>query len=204
MANQNALKQTLIGLLGEAAGTKLYLLLNACCDTLSVGTLTVGTIIGDSTLSDGSTGVTFDTNIEVPAILTDTISESTAGAGVTVDGVKMEDGGVSNPAGTIFAGFFPLGAPQALAGPGAANITAYQTQFTSTGTGDAITLADATQIGQMKRIDYVAEAAGADTGVITLSGYTSITLNAIGDYVVVIFDGTDYFITESVGVTVVA
>ena len=194
MANQNALKQTLIGLLGEAAGTKLYLLLNACCDTLSVGTLTVTTILG----TEGNP-------VDMPdGITTDTIDESTLDAGVTVDGVLLQDGGVSNPAGTIFAGFFPLGAPQALAGPGAANITAYQTQFTSTGTGDAITLADATQIGQMKRIDYVAEAAGADTGVITLSGYTSITLNAIGDYVVVIFDGTDYFITESVGVTVVA
>lgn len=193
MANQNALKQTLVGLLGEAAGTKLYLLLNACCDVLTVGTLTVTTIEGTE-----NAPVIFPDGLAV-----DSIDEATAGSGVGVDGVLLKDGGVSNPAGTIFAGFFPLGAPQALAGPGAANITAYQTQFTSTGTGDAITLADATQIGQMKRIDYVAEAAGADTGVITLSGYTSITLNAIGDYVVLIFDGTDWFITESAGVTVV-
>ncbi len=119
------------------------------------------------------------------SVITDTISEYTSAAGVTIDGVLLKDGGVS--ANSSFAGFFKLGAVQTLSGAGAINITAYNTQFTSTGTGNALTLASGDQIGLLKKISYIAEGAGGDTGVLTLTGYTSITFNAIGDYVVLIW-----------------
>lgn len=134
-------------------------------------------------------------------LFTDVISEQTSTVGVTVDGVLLKDGGVS--ANSMFAGFYPIGAEQALSGPGAINLTSYNTKFTSTGTGDALTLADGSQIGQKKKVMYVAEGAGGDTGVLTLTGYTSITFNAINDYVILIWNGAAWFALESVGVTIV-
>lgn len=148
MAN-NLNKQTLIQLLGPKAGTKLFTLLDSCCNTFCEDVL----------------------------------------ACVAVEG--------------FLPMLAPAGAPQNLAGPGAADITSYETAFTSTGTGDAITLADGAAVGQVKKILYVAEAAGGDTGVITLTGYTSITLNAIGDYAVVQWNGTAWLLIDSLGATVV-
>jgi len=78
-----------------------------------------------------------------------------------------------------------FGTIQSLSGPGAVNVTELTTAFTSTGTGDALTLADGT-VGQIKTIVYVAEAAGADTGVLTPTtplGYSTITFTNIGDSV---------------------
>jgi hypothetical protein len=97
-----------------------------------------------------------------------------------------------------------IGAVQALSGPGAVNVTQLTTAFTSTGTGDALTLADGVA-GQLKTIIYVAETAGADTGVLTpanLGSATTITFNAIGDSVTLQFAGTDWWVIGSRGAVV--
>lgn len=76
-----------------------------------------------------------------------------------------------------------VGGAQALSGPGAVNITQLTTKFTSTATGNALTLADGVE-GQIKVIVYVAEAAGADTGILTptnLGGGTTLTFGQVGD-----------------------
>jgi hypothetical protein len=89
-----------------------------------------------------------------------------------------------------------IGAVQVLSGPGAVNVTQLTTAFTSTGTGDALTLADGVA-GQLKTIIYVAEAAGADTGVLTptnLGSATTITFNDVGDSVTLQFAGTDWWV----------
>jgi hypothetical protein len=89
-----------------------------------------------------------------------------------------------------------IGAVQALSGPGAVNITTLTTAFTSTGAGDALTLADGVA-GQLKTIVYVAEAAGGDTGVLTptnLGSATTITFNNIGDSVTLQFIGADWWV----------
>lgn len=78
-----------------------------------------------------------------------------------------------------------FGTVQALSGAGAVNLTTLTTAFTSTATGDALTLANGTA-GQLKTIVYVAEAAGADTGILTPTtrvGYSTITFTNIGDSV---------------------
>lgn len=88
-----------------------------------------------------------------------------------------------------------VGGAQALSGPGAVNITQMTTKFTSTATGNALTLADGVE-GQIKVIVYVAEAAGADTGILTptnLGAGTTITFNNIGDACVLQFLGTDWW-----------
>jgi hypothetical protein len=89
-----------------------------------------------------------------------------------------------------------IGAVQALSGPGAVNITTLTTAFTSTATGNALTLADGVA-GQIKTIVYVAEAAGGDTGILTptnLGSATTITFNAVGDSVTLQFIGADWWV----------
>jgi hypothetical protein len=89
-----------------------------------------------------------------------------------------------------------IGAVQALSGPGAVNITTLTTAYTSTATGNALTLADGVA-GQLKTIVYVAEAAGGDTGVLTptnLGSATTITFNAVGDSVTLQFIGADWWV----------
>jgi hypothetical protein len=78
-----------------------------------------------------------------------------------------------------------IGNVQALSGAGAVDVTSFATAFTSTATGNALTLANGT-VGQIKTIAYVAEAAGADTGVLTPTtrvGYSTITFTNVGDSV---------------------
>lgn len=88
-----------------------------------------------------------------------------------------------------------IGGVQSLSGAGAVNITQGVTAFTSTATGNALTLADGAQ-GQGKTIVYTAEAAGADTGILTpsnLGGGTTITFNAVGDACQLVFISTDWW-----------
>lgn len=98
----------------------------------------------------------------------------------------------------------PLGSVQALSGGGAINVTDMTTAYTSTATGNTLTLANGTA-GQIKTIVYVAEAAGADTGVLTPSsrlGYTTITFNAVGDTVTLQYFSGGWAIIGSRGVTI--
>ncbi len=97
-----------------------------------------------------------------------------------------------------------VGSVQSLSGPGAVNVTTVTTAFTSTATGNALTLADGVA-GQLKAIVYVAEAAGADTGVLTPANFgngTTITFNAVGESVLLQFLGTDWWIVSNNGATV--
>jgi len=107
-----------------------------------------------------------------------------------------------------FTGTQTFGGPvvegvQALSGPGAVNITQPATKFTSTATGNALTLADGVE-GQLKTIVYVAEAAGADTGVLTptnLGAGTTITFTNVGDACVLQFLGTEWWAVSLRGAT---
>lgn len=92
---------------------------------------------------------------------------------------------------------------QSLSGPGVVNITQPVTKFTSTATGNALTLADGVE-GQIKTIVYVAEAAGADTGVLTptnLGAGTTITFTNVGDACVLQFLNTDWWAISLRGAT---
>lgn len=94
--------------------------------------------------------------------------------------------------------------PDTLSGPGAVSVTTTATAFTSTGTADALTLANGTA-GQIKTVVYVAEAAGADTGVLTPAtriGYASITLNAVGDSVTLQYFSTGWAVLAVNGATI--
>lgn len=97
-----------------------------------------------------------------------------------------------------------VGSVQALSGPGAVNVTTVTTAFTSTATGNALTLADGVA-GQLKAIVYVAEAAGADTGVLTPTNFgngTTLTFTNVGDSALLQFLGTDWWVISLNGATV--
>lgn len=82
-----------------------------------------------------------------------------------------------------------IGTVQSLSGAGDVDIVNLSTAFTSTATGNALTLADGA-VGQIKTIAYVAEAAGADTGILTPTnkiGFTTITFTNKGDSVTLQF-----------------
>lgn len=80
----------------------------------------------------------------------------------------------------------------ATSGAGAVAITGRIHEVTTTGTGDALTLADGSA-GQRLTVLYVAEGAGGDTAVITpttLAGGSTITLNALGDSAELVYSST--------------
>lgn len=89
---------------------------------------------------------------------------------------------------------------QSLSGPGAVNITAFSTNWTTTGAGDAGTLADGTTVGQQKIITLVAD--GGD-GVLTpanLKDGTTITFSNVGDRVRLVWDGAEWVVVERLNI----
>lgn len=142
----------------------------------------------------------------VTHVKTDTIVERTVGAGVNIDSVLLKDGAVSNAAETIFAGFYNLVSAQdnIVAGTGGAiTTTNYVTTINTDAGGDAFTLVDGVGKGQLKKIILVVD--GGGNAVITpdnLQGGTTITMNDANDYIVVMWNGSDWQVIENIGCTI--
>ena len=127
---------------------------------------------------------------------------------VTMGSVQLIDGGITlsngnsiNGAGSTIATFMPTATQQTLSGAGAMNITSYNTRWTTTA-ADAATLANAQQIGQLKKITLVVDGGDGTLTPANLDGGTTITFNDAGDYVVLIWNGTDWVVIENSGATV--
>lgn len=91
--------------------------------------------------------------------------------------------------------WMPTGAPQALSGAGAINVTSYRTNWT-TGAAQAGTLADGTRIGQLKKIQLIVD--GGD-GTLTPANFgdgTTITFADAGDFAVLRWDGAEWWVVE--------
>jgi hypothetical protein len=115
--------------------------------------------------------------------VTDQVSVANLTAGRTVNALNVNVSSALTVTGftTLTGGL--AGGAQSLTGPGAVNLSTLLTVFTATTIGNALTLADGT-VGQLKTIVMVAESLGTDTGILvptTRVGYSTITLNNIGD-----------------------
>lgn len=81
---------------------------------------------------------------------------------------------------------------QALSGAGAVNLTTFYTAWTTT-SADAGTLADATKIGQLKKVKLIVD--GGD-GTLTFNTNATIVFADAGDYALLIWDGDDWIPIE--------
>ena len=97
-----------------------------------------------------------------------------------------------------------VGTPQALSGAGAANLTTSVTNCTSTDAAQVVTLADGVQ-GQVKIVSHIVD--GGDVRVTpqnstptsTLDGGSYVTLDAVGDTVVFLWNDSAWQIIGGYG-----
>jgi hypothetical protein len=149
------------------------------------------------------TGTGANVFANTPALVTPILGTPTSGTLTSCTGLPLTTG-VTGALPVANGGTGASGTVQALSGAGAVNITSLATAFTSTATGNALTLADGAQ-GQLKTVIYVAEAAGGDTGVLTpsnLGSGTTVTFNAVGDSATLQFAGTDWWVVGFRGAVV--
>lgn len=182
--------------------------------TVSVGSAGAPVVNGGALGTPSSGILTNATGLPIVAGTTGTLSVARGGTGATAatgtgDVVLATSPTLVTPnigaatATSLVTGQV-TGTVQSLSGPGAVNLTTYTTAFTSTGTGDALTLADGAN-GQIKNFVYVAETAGADTGVLTPANFgngTTITFNAVGESVQLQFLISQWWIISNNGATV--
>ena len=122
---------------------------------------------------------------------------------LTISGTLDVEGGVTG--NSQIAGFYPQGATDniAAAAGGAISVTNYFTTINTDAGGDAFTLANGTQVGQLKLIRLVVD--GGGDAVITpanLAAGTTITMNDAGDEVELQWNGTDWVVIKNLGATV--
>lgn len=93
---------------------------------------------------------------------------------------------------------FLAAAPNAMTAAGAVSLTNfYTTVNTTTGSGHASTLADGTFVGQMKKIQLIVDAGDLVLTPANLAAGTTITFADVGDYAVLVWNGTDWVMVES-------
>lgn len=89
--------------------------------------------------------------------------------------------------------FQPMLVQQALSGAGVVNLTTYYTAITNTG-ADALTLADATVKGHLKKVKMIVDP-GTDS-TLTFNATATIVFADVGDYAILIWNGTDWIPIE--------
>ena len=124
--------------------------------------------------------------------------------GATKDAPTIPSG-IGETSGFIIpANGIDLGRTTARSGAGAVSVTTSICELTTSGSAQALTLADGIE-GQLLVIAYKAEGAGGDTGVLTpvnKAGFSTITFNAVGDTATLLFTSGKWYITGTRGVTV--
>lgn len=115
---------------------------------------------------------------------------------LTANTLSLQSGSsIQDSAGTMYAGFFPTIAAQALSGAGAVNVTSFLTKFTSTGAAQALTIASGTVVGQRKKVLHIVDGgSGVLTGVFV--GGTTITFTTANEFADLIWTGSAWGVLE--------
>ena len=139
----------------------------------------------------------------------DTITEVTSANGVSIDSVKMKDGGITHSSLVSFrVGFIAVAGQETRAFDDVARTiatTSYLTTLTA-GTGGVVaTMAAGSMLGQLKKIYMTACGAGGSV-VLTLAagsfvGYNTWTFNAVGETVTFINSTSGWYPIEILGAT---
>lgn len=136
------------------------------------------------------------------------LAATTNGNGASLIGV--EDAGTLLAATTVEGALAELAAdivgigvaPQALSGAGACSVTAMVTLFTSTGGAQALTLANGTQIGQLKIVHHTVDGGSGVLTPATAGNFATFTLTNIHDACLLQWSGSAWNILLNVGGTV--
>ena len=143
---------------------------------------------------------------------TDTINEVTTNGGVTIDGVVLKDGGATVDADGIVGGtgivpFIIDSEIETIAAgnPGAISVATYCTIVSTDAGGDAFTLANGTQKGQLKKIIFKTD--GGGDAEITIakpsdSSHNVITMANAGESAELIWNGSLWRVIALDGCTV--
>ena len=165
----------------------------------------------------GNAGLTIDTsqnvNLEASKILSvDTINEKTSANGVTIDGVSLKDGGATVDATGIAGGtgIVPFVIDSeietiAAGNPGAISVATYCTIVSTDAGGDAFTLANGTQKGQLKKIIFKTDGGGNATVTIATPSDAShdvITMANAGEFAELMWNGSLWRVIALEGCTV--
>ena len=130
------------------------------------------------TVGDGANAPTIASSGEFDLVLTT--------GNATTGSITISDGGV------ILEGAIIHSDITSSSGAGAVPVTGRIHEITTTGTGDALTLADG-EPGQRMTLLYVDETAAADTAILTpttLAGGSTITFNDLGDSAELVYSST--------------
>ncbi len=101
--------------------------------------------------------------------------------------------GMASSVASVVATYRPTAVQQALTGSGAVNLTTYYTAITNNG-ANALTLADSTVIGQLKKVQMIVDP-GTDS-TLTFNGNATVLFQDVGDFVILIWNGADWIPVE--------
>ena len=110
----------------------------------------------------------------------------------TANTFNLLTGSVIAAPGATVALFAPEAAQQNLTGAGAINITSYYTAFTSSGAGQALSLANGAIRGQLKLISHVSDGGSGVLTPTSLVGGTTITFATVAESALLLFNGTSW------------
>ena len=131
---------------------------------------------------------------KVSANVTGSIGKAIGSAAVDGDTLRaLIDCSDAGSLGASASGYLSATQQTLVAGGGAVNVTSYYTAGASDAGGDAWTLADGAYVGQLKKIKLITD--GGGDAVLTptnLGGGTTITFADVGDYALLLWDGTDW------------
>lgn len=149
--------------------------------TFGAGVLASGAIANDFSGGSG----TFKTSTGANTLSGD-VTISGSKALTTGTGLTTNSGDLLMAASKVIG----FGAPQALSGAGAADVVTMVTLFTSTGGGNAITLADGTRAGQIKFVMHVVDGGSGVLTPATKTNFSTLTLTAVYDWGAMIWSGS--------------